>query len=46
MQATLRLIFLAFAIVLFLLAGFSISTTKLNFGWLGLAFLTAALWFH
>jgi hypothetical protein len=42
----LRLIFLVFAFVLFVLAGLGLTTMRLNFGWLGLAFLTLALWLH
>jgi hypothetical protein len=40
----LRMILLAFALVMFLLAGLSVKTLRVEFGWLGLAFLTAALW--
>ena len=41
-----RLIFLVFAFVLFVMAGLNISHPKANFGWLGLALLTLALWLH
>jgi hypothetical protein len=43
---TVHLILLAFAFVLFMLAGFNIAHPKLEFGWLGLALLTIALWFR
>jgi hypothetical protein len=43
---TVHLILLAFAFVLFVLAGLGIAHLRLQFGWLGLAFLTAALWLH
>ena len=38
----LRMVLLIFAFVLFLVAAAGISYPKVNFGWLGLAFLTAA----
>jgi hypothetical protein len=42
-----HLILLAFAFVLFLLAGIGVvGTQRLNLVALGLAFLTAALWLH
>jgi hypothetical protein len=44
MTNTVRLVLLAFAVVLFLLAGCGISHPRAHFGWLGLAFLTVALW--
>ena len=43
---TLHLVLLAFAVVLFLLAGCNVSHPKVSLGWLGLALLTIALWFH
>jgi hypothetical protein len=46
MSLTLHLIFLVFAFVLFVLAGLGIEHPRANFGWIGLAFLTAALWLH
>lgn len=45
MPETFRVILLVFAFVLFVLAGLNVSTPRTNFGWLGLAALTAALWF-
>jgi hypothetical protein len=44
MTNTVRLVLLAFAVVLFLLAGCGISHPRAHFGWLGLALLTIALW--
>ena len=46
MNAPVRLILLVFAFVLFVLAGLEVSRPRVNFGWLGLALLTAALWLH
>jgi hypothetical protein len=46
MSSTVHLILLAFAFVLFVIAGLGISHPRIAFGWLGLAFLTLALWFH
>jgi hypothetical protein len=46
MIPAVHLILLAFAFVLFVLAGCNISHPKVNLGWLGLAFLTLALWLH
>jgi hypothetical protein len=46
MTAPLRLIFLVLAFVLFVLAGIGVAHPRWNFGWLGLAFLTLALWLH
>lgn len=53
MNAPLHLIFLVLAFVLFLLAGLGVLTpvqpppqSRWNLGWLGLAFLTLALWLH
>jgi hypothetical protein len=46
MDAPIRLILLVFAFVLFIIAGCNISLVRVNFGWLGLACLTAALWLH
>ena len=40
----IRVILLVFAFVLFLCAAFNVSFPKVQFGWLGLAFLTAAEW--
>ena len=40
-----RVILLAFAFALFVLAGLNITHPRCNLGWLGLAFLTLALWF-
>lgn len=42
----IHLILLVFAFVFFLLAAFNVSFPKVSFGWLGLAFLTLALWLH
>ena len=42
----LNLIFLVLALVLFLLAAFNVSYPRVSFGWLGLACLTIAVWFH
>lgn len=45
MTSPLNLIFLVLAFVLFLGAGFNlVSHPRINLGWLGLAFLTLALW--
>jgi hypothetical protein len=41
---TVRLILLAFALVFFVLAAGNIAHPRVNFGWLGLALLTVALW--
>jgi len=43
-MTTVRLVLLAFAVVLFLLAGCNVSHPRVSFGWLGLALLTIALW--
>lgn len=43
---TVHLILLVFAFVLFVLASLNISYPKVHLGWLGLAFLTLALWLH
>ena len=43
---TVHLILLAFAFVLFILAGVGVQHVRFNLGWLGLAFLTLALWLH
>lgn len=45
-MSTIRLIALVAAFVLFLIAGFDITTRRVNFGWLGLACLTFAVWLH
>ena len=43
---TPRLIFIVAAFVLFMLAAISYPpSSRVNLGWLGLAFLTIALWF-
>lgn len=52
MGTPLHLIFLVLAFVLFVLAGLGVGTPPIppparwNLGWLGLAFLTLALWLH
>lgn len=46
MDNPIRLILLVPAFVLFLLAAFSVSYPRINFGWLGLALLTVAVWLH
>ena len=40
----IHLILLVFALVFFILAGLDVSYPRVSFGWLGLAFLTVALW--
>jgi hypothetical protein len=40
-----RIIFLALAFVLFVLSGLNVGHPRVSLGWLGLAFLTLALWF-
>jgi hypothetical protein len=42
----LQLVFLVFAFVLFALAGVNVGHPRVSLGWLGLAFLTLALWPH
>src|SRR4051812_32397576 len=44
LRPTLHLTLLVFAFVLFVLAGIGVGDPRFNFGWLGLAFLTLALW--
>jgi hypothetical protein len=44
--STIHLILLVFAFVLFVLAGLRVSHLRVDLGWLGLAFLTLALWLH
>ena len=46
MEAPTRLILLVFAFVLFVLASLNVSYPRISFGWLGLAFLTLAIWLH
>jgi hypothetical protein len=41
----LRLIFLILAFLLFLLTSFGVSHPRCQLGWLGMAFLTLAIWF-
>jgi hypothetical protein len=41
-----HLVFLVFAFVFFVIAALGISHPRLSFGWMGLAFLTLALWLH
>jgi hypothetical protein len=43
-MAPIHLIFLVLAFVLFLLAALNVSYPRVSFGWLGLAFLTLAVW--
>lgn len=43
-MSIVKLIFLVFALVLFILAGLNVAHPRLNLGWLGLACLTLALW--
>jgi hypothetical protein len=43
-MAHIQLIFLVLAFVLFLLAGLNVSYPRVSFGWLGLAFLTFAIY--
>jgi len=45
-MSALHLILLAFAFVLFVLAGFKMGEPRWKLGWVGLAFLTLALWLH
>jgi hypothetical protein len=42
----LHLIFLVLALVSFFLKGVGVGHPKADLGWLGLAFLTLALWLH
>jgi hypothetical protein len=42
--APIQLIFLVLAFLLFLAKGFGVSYGRADFGWLGLASLTLALW--
>ena len=44
MTAPIHLIFLVLAFVLFILAGVGVKHVRFDLGWLGLAFLTLALW--
>lgn len=46
MSTPLHLIFLILAFVLFVLAGLNVKHLRFDLGWLGLAFLTLALWLH
>lgn len=46
MASPVHLILLVLAFVLFLVSAFNVSLPRVNLGWLGLAFLTLALWFH
>jgi len=46
MSPLLHLIFLILAFLLFLAAGIGVSYKSWNFGWLGLAALTVAVWLH
>ena len=45
-MTTLHLIFLVLAFLLFILSGVGVTYGRLQFGWLGLAFLTLAEWLH
>lgn len=45
-MSTVHLVLLAFSFVLFVLAGLGVTHLRFQFGWLGLALLTAALWLH
>ena len=45
-MTTVHLVLLAFSFVLFVLAGLGVTHLRFQFGWLGLALLTAALWLH
>ena len=42
---TLRTLFIVVALVLFILAALNTPSSKVNLGWAGAAFLTAAVWF-
>ena len=44
MPDAIRMILLCLAFVLFLLADVNVATPRTSLGWLGLAFLTAAIW--
>jgi hypothetical protein len=44
MQAPIQLIFLVLAFLLFLAKGLGVSYGRFDFGWLGAASLTLALW--
>jgi hypothetical protein len=44
MMTTLHLVLLAFAFVLFVLAGLNVGHPRFNLGWLGLACLTLSMW--
>lgn len=46
MATTLHLVFLILAFLLFVLTAVGVSHPRCNLGWLGLAFLTLALWLH
>lgn len=46
MGTPIHLIFLVLAFLLFVLAGLGIAHPRYQLGWLGLAFLTLALWLH
>ena len=46
MATPLHLIFLVLAFLLFVLAGVGVVHPRVNLGWLGLAFLTLAVWLH
>jgi hypothetical protein len=45
-MATAHIILIAFAFVFFIVAALNIGHPRVSFGWLGLAFLTLALWLH
>lgn len=46
-MVTPHMIFLVLAFVLFLIAAIGYpASPRVNLGWLGLAFLTLAFWFH
>jgi hypothetical protein len=44
-NVTLRTIFVVAALVLFILASLNTPSSRVNLGWAGAAFLTAAVWF-
>jgi hypothetical protein len=43
-MSVFHLVCLVFAFVLFVLAGLNVGHPRVTLGWLGLAFLTLALW--